>query len=154
MNPLTEFELETLHERIKEIIEESYSTWQSCMFLDRKPNLVHEDETVERQYRIVSPFFGLNKNLSLRQTPLPTIFDILNRLQKAILFFRLLTSFGSTGTWLHQPRVLPMGCVISTSDLQSCLSIVLKEDCMDGVIVYCGDIRIYTKDESSYAFGS
>lgn len=141
IKPLSEYEVKIVQKWIKEalqkkIIELSSSTWRSCIFPVRKPDIVKKDGSRQKEFRIVTPFFGLNKYLNLRQTPMPTIRDIRNRLRKAKLFTlfdlresffqiplarssRPLTAFATTGTPLYQYRVVPMGCSISTGILQS-----------------------------------
>ena len=51
---------------------------------------------------------------------------------------------GAPGTRLFQYRVVPMGCAISTSVLQSALMKALQDFYFKTVIVYCEDILIYT----------
>lgn len=52
----------------------------------RKPDLMQKEGTLERQNRIATPFFVLNKYLNLRQASLSSLFDIRNRLRKTNFF--------------------------------------------------------------------
>ena len=171
LKPLSKGELEIVQKWIsdclkKGVIEPSNSTWRSAIFPVAKPDIVKPDGSTEKAYRIVTPFFTLNKYLNLRQTPMPTYFDVRNAVSGATYFTLLdlregffqvplheasrpLTAFASTGTPLYQYKVVPMGCSISTAMLQSCLTRIFQDEYMINVIVYCDDILIYSRGDET-----
>lgn len=94
IKPLAECELQVDQEWVKsalkkKIIEEFNSSWRSCLFPVRRSNMRKKEGTIEKQYRIVTPFFGSYKCLSLRPTSPPTINDVRNGIRKAKLFILL-----------------------------------------------------------------
>ena len=167
LRPLAHSELKVVEEWIKEslekgIIEESDSAWRSTVFPVAKPDEIDRDGKKIKKYRIVTPFFGLNKLLSIRATPMPHILDVQGAVAGATRFTTLdlresffqiplaeeskeYTAFGATGTRLYHYRVIPMGCSISTGLLQSALTRILSDDYFRTCISYADDILIFSK---------
>jgi len=167
LRPLAHSELKVVETWIKEslekgIIEESNSAWRSTVFPVAKPDEVDRDGNRVKKYRIVTPFFGLNKLLSIRATPMPHILDVQGAVAGATRFTTLdlresffqiplaeeskeFTAFGATGTRLYHYRVIPMGCSISTALLQSALTRILSDDYFRTCISYADDILIFSK---------
>jgi len=167
LRPLAHSELKIVEEWIKEslakgIIEESNSAWRSTVFPVPKPDALGPNGEIIKKYRVVTPFFGLNKLLNLRATPMPHILDVqgavagsthFSTLDLRESFFQIpleegsreFTAFAATGTRLYHYRVMPMGCSISTALLQSALTRILGEDYFTNCISYADDVIIFSK---------
>ena len=90
LKPLAQDELEVVNQRIQkawaeDIIERCESAWRSTMFLVAKPDVIRDGKRV-KEYRIVTPFFNINRLLNVRATPLQTIEDIRGELVGARWF--------------------------------------------------------------------
>jgi len=169
LKPLAHSELKIVEKWIGEaldkgIIEESSSVWRSTVFPVPKPPIIHEDGKIEEQWRIVTPFFGLNGLLNVGATPIPHMEDIQTAVAGANWFTTLdlresffqiplaeesrpLTAFAATGTRLYQYKVVPMGCAISTGILQSALTRMLQTEYFQTCICYADDILIYSRGD-------
>ena len=144
----------------KKIIEQSESSWRSCIFPVHKPPSF-KDGKLHEQFRIVTPYFNLNNLLLLRANQLPTIEDIQGELAGSKWFSTLdlreaffqiplheddrqFTAFGCSGSQLYHYRVIPMGCSVSGNILQSSLVSVLESFHFRGAIVYMDDVLVYS----------
>lgn len=167
LRPLAHAELKIVEQWIREcmekgVIEESNSMWRSTVFPVPKPDGVSSTGEKVKRYRVVTPFYGLNRLLNLRATPLPHILDVQVALAGANYFTTLdlkesffqipldvdsrpYTAFAATGTRLYQYRVIPMGCSISTAVLQSAITRILGEDYFKTCIAYADDIIIFSR---------
>ena len=166
VRPLSHKELAVVQEWITSslkagIIEPSSSTWRSTVFPVRKPDKVDSSGKRSEQWRLVTPFYQLNKLLNINATPMPNIQDVRQAVAGSELFSvvdltqsffqiplapesRPYTAFGATGTRLYQYKTVPMGCTISTGLLQSALTTILSDFYFAGCIVYCDDILVYS----------
>ena len=149
------------------IIEESHSTWRNCIFPVKKALQYDEKGKPVQKWRIVTPFFGLNKLLNCRANLMPRVVEIMvaiakkkwfTKLDLAQAFFQIPVSKKSrpylaitaSGFPLAQYRALPMGLTISSSILQGELQKILHKFYWKWVICYADDILIYsdgTKEE-------
>ena len=146
------------------IVEESQSTWRHTIFPVRKPDRINAQGLPEEDYRIVTPFFGLNKLLNLNGTGLPKLQDIQIAVANSTLFSALdmrqaffqiplapesrpYTAFSAPGQKLLQYTCVPMGCNIATGLMQTVLSRLLGDMYYKNVLCYADDIIIYSKKD-------
>ena len=135
IKPLSHKEREILHKwwekGFKEgILEESNSQWRSSAFPVPKSAELDKNGKLIQKWRVVTPFFGLNRLLNLRVSVVPHLWDIrlhvagsdwFSKLDLAQAFFQIplakesrpFTAIGASGVPLSQYKALPMGLAIS-----------------------------------------
>ena len=165
IKPLSHAELKVVQKWIQDslkqgIIRPSKSPWRSCVFPVKKDDLMVNGK-LEPQYRVVTPYFNINKIVNVRATPVPNVKDIkaavagskyFSAIDLKSAFFQVpiddeskkLTAFASTGTDLYEYTCIPMGCSVSAAILQSAMIEVVGEMYFSGVIVYIDDLLVYS----------